>query len=73
MREFHDAPLPQLQDDRTLMLASGSVLREQNRPGVGVRIDDRDAPAMSKADRTARAQHRDRAGDARDDTFLTPV
>ena len=52
---LHDAPLPGLQEDRTLMLTPDFVLREQNRPGVGVRVDDRDAPAMTKAGWTARS------------------
>jgi hypothetical protein len=55
------------------MLSSDPVLRKQPRPGVGVPIDDRDATATTKADRTAWTQHRDRAGYTGDDTLLIPV
>ena len=50
---LHDAPLPGLQDDRTLMLSAGSVLGKQNRPGVGIRVDDRDATAPKAEARCA--------------------
>src|SRR5262249_5955603 len=46
-------------DLRAAAGASGAVLRKQDGPGIGVRVDDRDAPALTKADRTARTQDRD--------------
>jgi len=69
---LHDA-LPGLQDDRPLMFSSGAVLRKQDRPAVGVGIDDRDGSTAAKPDRPARTEHVDRLSDARYDMLLPLV
>src|SRR5207253_5398269 len=70
---LHDAPLPGLEDDRPLVLASSAVLREQRGRRVRVGIDDRDGLTATKPNGMARTQRRDRARDSLDDRALTFV
>ena len=53
--------LPLFKDDRSFVLVSAPVLRKQERPCVGVGIDDRDRSATAKSNRSSRTQRRDRA------------
>lgn len=70
---LHDSLLPGLQDDRPLMFSSGAVLRKQDRPAVGVGIDDRDGSTTAKPNRPARTEHVDRPSAARYDMLLPLV
>ena len=70
---LHDILLPGLQDDRTLMFSSGAVLRKQDRPVVGVGVDDRDGSTAARPDWSAGTEHADRVSDARYDILLPLV
>ena len=70
---LHDVSLPRLEYDRSLVPSTGAVLGEQNRPSVGISVDDHDDTASTKPDRVAGAERGDGTGDSLDDSLLTLV
>ena len=70
---LHDVSLPRLEYDRALVFSTGAVLWEQNRPSVGIGVDDHDDTAPAKSDRVTGAERGDGIGDSLDDSLLTLV